>query len=94
MAQSNNKSHTMPPAAVASLRDSWMRLQGVIAASHAIQTTLSNADSMYKQHFASCLDMMGLDPSENWEIDFRTGELTLKESPVKLFPKDQPLADE
>jgi hypothetical protein len=94
MAQPNSKKHTMPPTAVASLRDSWMRLQGVITAASALQVVLSNADSMYKQHFAACLDMMGLDPSENWEIDFRTGELTLKEAPVKLLAKDQTLADE
>jgi len=79
----------MPPAAVASLRDSWMRLQGVIMAVNALQVVLANTDSMYKQHFASCLDMMGLDPSDNWEIDFRTGELTLQQKPVKLLPKDE-----
>jgi hypothetical protein len=90
MAQPNSKAHTMPPAAVASLRDSWMRLQGVIMAANALQVTLTNAESMYKQHFASCLDMMGLDPNDNWEIDFRTGELKLKETeaPVKLLPEE------
>jgi hypothetical protein len=96
MAQPNSKKHTMPPSAVASLRDSWMRLQGVIMAANAIQVTLTNADSMYKQHFASCLDMMGLDPTDDWQIDFRTGELSLKgkEAPVKLLAKDEALPDE
>lgn len=75
---------TMPPSATASVRDAWMRLQGAIAIAQSMQSAIMPIEAAYKQQFRTCLEMLGLDPEENWEIDFRTGEVRRREGQPNL----------
>ena len=67
---------TVPPAALPRLRDEWMRAVGAAQSAEAAKQVAQGMFTTYQQHLGTILEILGLDPKQQWYVDFNTGNIT------------------
>jgi hypothetical protein len=68
--------HKLPDAVVNRLRTEYLRAVGASEAAEAARQVAQTGFNNYQQRLASCLEMIGLDPSVRWYVDFDKGTVT------------------
>lgn len=69
----------VPATALPRLRDEWMRAVGAAQTVEAAKQVSQGMFTQYQQHLGTILEMLGLDPKEQWYVDFNTGVITDKD---------------
>lgn len=72
---SSEKTYSLPPTTVDTLRALWARANGGAEIAAAAQQAAKAMFDLYQERFGLCLEMLGVDPKEKWWIDFKTGEV-------------------
>jgi len=65
--------HKLPDAVVARLRVEYLRAVGASEAAEAARQIAQTGFNNYQQRLAACLEMLGLDSSARWQVNFDTG---------------------
>jgi hypothetical protein len=71
--------HQVPSAALPRLRDEWMRAVGAAQTAEAAKQVSQGMFTQYQQHLGTILEMLGLDPKQQWYVDFNTGVISDKD---------------
>lgn len=71
----SNDNKKVPTSMLPGLRDEWMRAVGAAQAAGAARQHAESLMSLYQSRMAGVLEVLELDTSKQWEIDFQTGEV-------------------
>lgn len=69
----------VPASALPRLRDQWMQANGAAQAAEASGQVARSMFSQYQGSLGTILEMLGLDPKQQWFVDFTTGDISDKD---------------
>ena len=76
MADTNTDVKKVPASSLPKLRDEWMRAVGAAQSAEAAKQVSQGMFTQYQQRLSTILEMLGLDPQQQWFVDFNTGDIT------------------
>lgn len=68
--------HKLPDAVLTALHNEWARANGAVEFVELAKQVAQGHFASYQQRLANCLEMLGLDSTKPWFVDFTRGVVT------------------